>query len=160
MTKKNKTDEIITRNERAELKEHAARKKINLDSNPVYLNRELSLLAFNRRVLAQAELRHIPLLERLRYLCIASSNLDEFFEVRIASLLANSHKEGITDDTPALTEALRLTSIECHKIVDQQYAILNKEVLPQLSSNGVHLLRHTERNEAQRGATRLGKVFF
>jgi polyphosphate kinase len=57
------------------------------------LNRELSMLAFNRRVLAQAEDASIPLLERLKYLCIVSSNLDEFFEVRIASLIARVRNE-------------------------------------------------------------------
>ncbi|KAF3999356.1 polyphosphate kinase 1 [Glaciimonas immobilis] len=126
--------------------------KANIGHNPFYLNRELSLLAFNRRVLAQAEHHHIPLLERLRFLCIVSNNLDEFFEVRIASLLATSRSEGGSDaiDSPALTEAFRLTSIECHDIVAQQYAILNKEILPQLSAKGVHLLRHKDRTEAQR----------
>ncbi len=131
-------------------KERMTRKKVNLDVNPVYLNRELSLLAFNRRVLSQAEQHHIPLLERLRYLCIASNNLDEFFEVRIASLLASGRADGLTDDSPALTEALQLTSVECHQLVDRQYSILNKEVLPQLSANGIHLLSDGNRSEAQR----------
>jgi polyphosphate kinase len=64
-------------------------------SDTRFLNRELSQIAFNRRVLAQAEDPSIPLLERLRYLCIVSSNLDEFFEVRIASLMArNRHQTG------------------------------------------------------------------
>ena len=115
----------------------------------IYLNRELSQLAFNRRVLAQAENKQVPLLERLRYLCICSSNLDEFFEVRIASLLANRY-ENEALDTPELREALDRTSIECHQIVARQYELLNKEILPQLAHKGIHLLRHEDRNEAQR----------
>ena len=97
-----------------------------IGANPSYLNRELSQLAFNRRVLAQAEDRHIPLLERLRYLCIVSNNLDEFFEVRIASLLANSQIDGA--EPPALVAALERTSVECHQIVERQYAILNQTI--------------------------------
>lgn len=116
----------------------------------IYLNRELSQLAFNRRVLAQAEDASIPLLERLRYLCIVSSNLDEFFEVRIASLLAQNSINGELVEPPALKAALALTSTECHQIVQRQYSILNDDILPQLSANGIHLLRHQDRNDAQR----------
>jgi polyphosphate kinase len=116
----------------------------------IYLNRELSQLAFNRRVLAQAEDATIPLLERLRYLCIVSNNLDEFFEVRIASLLARESIDGKLVEPPALTAALERTSAECHQIVERQYAILNDDILPQLSANGIHLLRHQDRNAAQR----------
>ncbi|WP_211465913.1 polyphosphate kinase 1 [Collimonas silvisoli] len=126
-----------------------------LGPNPSYLNRELSQLAFNRRVMAQAEDRHIPLLERLRYLCIVSNNLDEFFEVRIASLLANSQIDGV--EPPALVAALERTSVECHQIVDRQYAILNQTILPQLAANGIHLLRHSDRSEEQRAWV---KTFF
>ena len=115
-----------------------------------FLNRELSQLAFNRRVLAQAEDVSIPVLERLRYLCIASSNLDEFFEVRIASLLAKSRLNGNVKESPALTAMLSKTSIECHAIVERQYRILNNEVLPLLSRHGIQLLRDQDRNEAQR----------
>ncbi|MEM4986857.1 polyphosphate kinase 1 [Collimonas sp. H4R21] len=121
-----------------------------LGANPSYLNRELSQLAFNRRVMAQAEDRHVPLLERLRYLCIVSNNLDEFFEVRIASLLANSQVEGVSAESPALAAALERTSVECHQIVDRQYALLNQTILPQLSASHIHLLRHSDRNEEQR----------
>ncbi|WP_343583194.1 polyphosphate kinase 1 [Herbaspirillum sp.] len=120
-----------------------------LPPHTIYLNRELSQLAFNRRVLAQAEDASVPLLERLRYLCICSSNLDEFFEVRIASLLAN-RIEGENIDPPELRAALEHTSAECHRIVSRQYQVLNEEILPQLAANGIHLLRHEDRNEAQR----------
>ena len=119
-------------------------------SSTVYLNRELSQLAFNRRVLAQAEDTRIPLLERLRYLCIASSNLDEFFEVRVASLLAKSRLDGDLQEPPALTAILERASIECHQIIEHQYAILNQHVLPELAEAGIHLLRHQDRNDAQR----------
>ncbi|MBC7513492.1 MAG: polyphosphate kinase 1 [Herminiimonas sp.] len=113
---------------------------------PLFLSRELSQLAFNRRVLAQAEDPRIPLLERLRYLCIVSSNLDEFFEVRVASLLAQSRIDGDLQEPPILEQA----SIECHRLIDSQYGILNRNVLPELAAAGIHLLRHQERNDAQR----------
>jgi polyphosphate kinase len=116
----------------------------------IYLNRELSQLAFNRRVLAQAEDRSIPLLERLRYLCIVSSNLDEFFEVRIASLLARNRLDLDAPEPPALSAALERTSIECHHIVHRQYAILNHEILPRMAEHGMRLLRHQDRTTAQR----------
>ncbi|MRV73936.1 polyphosphate kinase 1 [Duganella sp. FT92W] len=116
----------------------------------IFLDRELSQLAFNRRVMAQAEDPTIPLLERLRYLCIVSSNLDEFFEVRVASLLAAASVDGTLDEHPALAANLRRICDECHELVKQQYDILNTEVLPQLTAAGVHILRHTQRNEAQR----------
>ena len=112
----------------------------------LFLSRELSQLAFNRRVLAQAEDPRVPLLERLRYLCIVSSNLDEFFEVRVASLLAQSRIDGDLQEPPVLEQA----SIECHRLIDSQYGILNRNVLPELAAAGIHLLRHQERNDAQR----------
>ena len=114
----------------------------------VYLNRELSQLAFNRRVLAQAEDPRVPLLERLRYLCIVSSNMDEFFEVRIASLLARM--DGHTSDAAVSGAGLEHTNGESHDIVERQYAILNQKILPELSRHGIHLLRDQDRNEAQR----------
>jgi polyphosphate kinase len=116
----------------------------------IYLDRELSQLAFNRRVLAQAEDTSIPLLERLRYLCIVSSNLDEFFEIRIASLLAQHHIDGAASHPLVYAAMLERMSTECHDIVERQYSILNNEILPRLSAKGIHLLRHSERNKAQR----------
>jgi polyphosphate kinase len=113
------------------------------------LNRELSMLAFNRRVLAQAKDTTIPLLERLKYLCIVSSNLDEFFEVRIASLIArvrNDHEVTQPVSLPGLAEV----TASCKALVVQQYAVLNEQILPALAAEGIQLLRHVERDEAQR----------
>jgi len=122
-----------------------------LPKNVLFLNRELSQLAFNRRVLAQAENPAIPLLERLKYLCIASSNIDELFEVRIASLLANNHIDGEKiEETPALAAALEVASTECHQLVERQYQVLNETILPQLAAEGIYLLRDQDRNEAQK----------
>ena len=116
----------------------------------IFLDRELSQLLFNRRVLAQAEDKSIPILERLRYLCIVSSNMDEFFEVRVASLLAAASIDGPLSQQPVLAAMLDSVSAECHLLVKQQYQILNTEVLPQLRAKGVHLLRDSDRNDAQR----------
>ncbi len=118
-------------------------------SSNIFLDRELSQLMFNRRVMAQAEDKNISVLERLRYLCIVSSNLDEFFEVRVASLLAAASADGALSEHPALVATLARISTECHLLVKQQYEILNGDVLPHLRQKGVHLVRHNERNEAQ-----------
>ena len=114
-----------------------------------FLDRQISQLAFNRRVLAQAQDVAIPLLERLKYLCIVSSNLDEFFEVRIASLMAKDRIDGAAVHSRLLHE-LNETSIDCHALVMQQYAILNEQILPALAKSGIHLLRHHDRNDGQR----------
>ena len=113
------------------------------------LNRELSLLAFNQRVLAQAQDGSIPLLERLKYLCIVSSNLDEFFEVRIASLMARDREERGMDHHVKLRDFDEVSNV-AHTLVREQYATLNDTILPALAKHGIHLLRHHDRNEAQR----------
>jgi polyphosphate kinase len=116
----------------------------------IFLDREISQLAFNRRVMAQAEDASIPVLERLRYLCIVSSNLDEFFEVRVASLLAAASVDGDLAEHPALQANLARVGEECHALVRRQYELLNTTVLPELKAHGIHIVRHSERNEAQR----------
>src|SRR3954463_843143 len=100
----------------------------------LYLNRDLGQLAFTRRVLAQAENRRYPLLERLKFLCIVSSNLDEFFEIRVAGL----HAE-IEAGTPTIgPERMRPAAVyeqvanEAHALVAAQYQLFNGEILPQL----------------------------
>ena len=76
---------MVRRHHRKPIKRRRAQREIPLTASPdLYLNRELSLLAFNERVLAMAARTSVPLAERLRYVCIVSSNLDEFFEVRVS----------------------------------------------------------------------------
>ncbi|MDR0934465.1 MAG: RNA degradosome polyphosphate kinase, partial [Burkholderiaceae bacterium] len=122
----------------------------------LYLDRDMSLLAFNARVLAQAENKNLPVMERLRYLCIAGSNLDEFFEVRTASL--HARRESNANRTASeIDELLHQISKECHALVEKQYHILNHEVLPLLAKNGIYLLGRHDRNEAQQAWV---KTFF
>jgi len=110
------------------------------------LNRESAILHFNRRVLAQARRSDVPLLERLRYITIVSSNLDEFFEVRFADYLEAS-RSSRTTVTPA---DVRAVSAEAHALIDEQYRVFNEEVVPALQSRGLTVLSHAERNPAQR----------
>jgi len=117
-----------------------------------FLNRELGLLAFNRRVLAQARNPRTPLLERLRFLCIVSSNLDEFFEIRVAGLKEQIklNSVSITTDGKTAPEAFRLVSAEAHALVEEQYALFNDDILPHLAAEGVRFLRRVDWTDAQR----------
>ncbi|GAB3439035.1 polyphosphate kinase 1 [Massilia solisilvae] len=114
------------------------------------MNRELSMLEFNRRVLAQAEDPATPALERLRFLCIVSSNLDEFFEVRVASLLAQHRMEGAGPVPPELVATIERAAAECRALIERQYALLNQDILPTLAGEGIQLLNRSARNPAQR----------
>ncbi|MDX8384105.1 MAG: polyphosphate kinase 1 [Ghiorsea sp.] len=125
---------------------------LSLDNTELYINRDLSMLEFNRRVLEMGCDKSIPLLERLRFLCICSSNMDEFFEVRVAS-----HKQRITSASTRVG-ADGMTSIavlqEIRKrvltLVDDQYQLLNEELIPSLRDEGIFFLPREEWNEAQR----------
>lgn len=133
-----------TANSKAAINPVPSRKKkkkrlTDLSSPKLYINRELSFLEFNRRVLALARERNIPLLERLFYLCICSSNLDEFFEVRVAGLQKQSQSGAIGSGPDRLKpdEQLHRISARAHRMVRQQYKVLNNELLPALEANGI-----------------------
>ena len=111
----------------------------------LYINRELSLLEFNRRVLEQAKSDDVPLLERLRFLCIAGSNLDEFFEIRVAGLkqqeALGSTQRGPDNLSPG--EQLRRIATLAHELVDEQYRILNDVLFPLLEAEGIRFLKRS-----------------
>lgn len=115
------------------------------------LNRELGMLAFNERVLAQAEDASLPLLERLRYLTIVSNNLDELFEVRVAELKELMHADPMTLlDSGPVSEALQLVAERAGNLVDRQYVLLNQTLLPALSKEGIRILMSTDWTDRQR----------
>ena len=117
-----------------------------------YFNRELSLLEFNKRVLYQAYKRDLPLLERLRFLCIFSTNLDEFFEVRVGGLVEILERNAPPTQGPdGLTQIQTLNeiSLRAHELVDEQYRLLNHEVLPAMRAQQIRVLRRDEWTEAQ-----------
>ncbi|MEC5212270.1 polyphosphate kinase [Polaromonas sp. CG_9.5] len=113
-----------------------------------FLDRDRSILAFNERVLYWARRTDVPLLERLRFLCIVSSNLDEFFEVRAAAHLTaaqNNVQKGI-----CTAHSFKALSTLAHDMVARQYALYNEELLPAFAQQGIRIMSHGERNAAQR----------
>jgi polyphosphate kinase len=116
-----------------------------------FLNRELGLLEFQRRVLAQAEDPEVPLLERLKFLCIVSSNLDEFFEIRVSGV-KEQIKMGIPGAGPdgkTPREVFQAVSRITHELVARQYRLLNDSILPDLEREGIKFLRRSEFTAAQ-----------
>jgi polyphosphate kinase len=122
-----------------------------LTSPEYYLNRELGLLAFNQRVLAQAEDQRNPLLERLKFLCIVSSNLDEFFEVRVAGLKEQIEFKTALAGADGMTPTQTYTQVcqIAHELVERQYRIFNEVLTPELAAEGIHFIRRTHWNEVQ-----------
>lgn len=125
---------------------------IDLSNPEFYINRELSLLEFNVRVLAQALDESLPLLERLNYLCISCSNLDEFYEVRVASLLQMAEMDAnvISSDGLTISEQLEKISVKAHALVTEQYRILNQVLIPRLEADNIRFLRRNNWTPAQR----------
>ncbi len=126
-------------------------KNVDLHRPELYINRDLSLLEFNKRVLAQAKNDSVPLLERLNYLCISCSNLDEFFEVRVASIIemAIMDLNTISADGTTPSEQLAQIAIHAHELVSDQYKVLNDILIPKLAEENIHFIRRKDWTEAQ-----------
>src|SRR5437773_4348562 len=116
--------------------------RASVDNPAYYINRELSWLQFNHRVLEEAQDESNPLLERLKFLAISASNLDEFFEVRVAGLVQQI-EDGYTEAGPdglTLIEERDAISEEVHQFVGEQYQTWNDDLRPQLSEKGIRVL--------------------
>ncbi len=122
-----------------------------LSSKDFYSNVETSLLAFNERVLEMARDPEIPLLERFKFLCISSSNLDEFFEIRLAAIkqqvdlgLQDTGPDGLTPE-----DIFHLCTKRTRKLIQNQYMCLNQELIPELASNKINFTRVNEFSDIQ-----------
>ena len=135
----------------------------SLESPQYYLNRDTSWLEFNRRVLEEAEDTGNPLLERLKFLAISASNLDEFFEIRVAAMVQQI-EDGYNDATPdglTLTAKRDLVARLTHQFVDQQYECWNERIRPSLAGNGIRVLTLDELDsDARQFVDRLGRQVF
>ncbi len=118
----------------------------NFEKPEYYVNRELSWIKFNERVLSEARDKTLPLFERLKFLSIVSSNLDEFFMVRVASLKDQVHAKYEKPDLAGLTPKEQLTQIskKAHELVQVQYSTYNRSLLPTLEKSGLHVIQEHE----------------
>jgi len=123
----------------------------DLSDPKYYINRELSLLEFNLRVLEQAKDEGTPLLERLNFLSISCSNLDEFFEVRVAGLIQKAELSAGRTEADSLTPHETLAAIcqRAHELVTEQYRVLNDVLFPLLAEQGIRFIRRKDWNESQ-----------
>jgi len=128
-----------------------AERIIDLRQPELYFNRELSLLEFNRRVLSQALDENTPLLERLRFLCISSTNMDEFFEVRVAGLKQKAEIGSVQadPDNMAPQEVLNAIGDNAHVLVDEQYHTLNDVLIPELEKEQIRFIRRSDWSDEQ-----------
>jgi polyphosphate kinase len=122
-----------------------------LPTSDLYINRELSQLEFNKRVLEQAQDRRVPLLERLRFLCITCTNLDEFVEIRVAALKQRIEVGAPAKDTEQYSPRQIFDALR-HQLLGlmrRQYELLNKELLPELAATGINFLRSADWDDEQ-----------
>jgi len=124
----------------------------NLKLPDYYINRELSALEFNGRVLQQAREPSTPLLERLKFLCIVSTNLDEFFEIRVSGLQQRLELGSAPAGPDMLSpqQVLSAISEQARELVDEQYRLLNEELIPDLNREGIRFIRRTRWSAPQR----------
>ena len=124
---------------------------IDLKQPEMYINRELSLLEFNWRVLEQAKDESTPLLERLRFLCISSTNLDEFFEIRVSGLMQKAElgsvQAGPDNRTPQ--EVLKAISTRAHQLVEEQYRVMNEVLFPLFEKQNIRFIRRSDWTPSQ-----------
>ena len=119
---------------------------MDFSKDEYFTNRELSWLLFDKRVLGEAKDKDNPLFERLKFLSITASNLDEFFMVRVASLKDMVSAGYKKKDIAGMTAAEQLAKVieETHKLVEQMYVVYNRFLMPQLTENGLHIIKHHE----------------
>jgi polyphosphate kinase len=124
----------------------------NPSSEPRFFNQEASLLEFNQRVLTLAERESNPLLERLKFLCISASNMDEFFEVRLAAILELTRNPAARTipDGMRPTEAVKMLHERAHGLVANQYRVLNELLIPELKQQGIHFLHRSRWTSRQK----------
>ncbi len=120
--------------------------KTDFSKDEYFTNRELSWLLFDRRVLHEARDKNNPLFERLKFLSITASNLDEFFMIRVASLKDMVHAGYKKKDIAGMTAKEQLEAVveDTHKLVQQQYNVYNRSLMPQLEEHGLHIVKHHE----------------
>lgn len=118
----------------------------DLDNHALYINRELSWLEFNERVLEEAFDKSNPIMERFKFLAITASNMDEFFMVRVAGVMEQFYAGKTTPDSSGLTPSVQLKKISerTHEMVAKQYNCLNRSLIPALSENGICFKKYEE----------------